>query len=427
MFEHIKRQTGYFSTGHLLLFVCALLMMFHIAVPRAFSGLMRPPEPYVKSSSDNRYMLVMVPPKQWAAEHEENTRLLDGSDVSLRQEFSSNGYYEVKSRRAIWKTKTYAREGSIFLSENGQYMLVLNVSGYQSYSKGSFTWGIKFFDSGKLFKTHMVEEFIDYPSMTPPGSSNNLDWIDWDATTKDGFTLSGDRFVLYTTTHARYEFDITTGGIVTEFRLWRQARRLGLGLLLVAAILPVVVFLRRAKRRHGKFIDKNGARPDFQISPENLGGMILANSNVLTLRNSKILSFSIRGLLLLTVLIAVLCLLLHSLPAVGVFLSSVCISLALTLIMARMARMRKNRTVAYGFMVAFLFLLVTACCTWFITYGLSIGPTFSLLQWIGLPYDVRMVVLYVAYGPWYWLLTNTSMDEWEPVRHYFDQWGPLIG
>ena len=71
----------------------------------------------------------------------------------------------------------------------------------------------------------------------------------------------GTLFHLTTSTHASYNFDITTGEILEEHRLWRQVARFGLVTLILAVISGGALLLYRIRhmRALSYVINENGA------------------------------------------------------------------------------------------------------------------------------------------------------------------------
>lgn len=371
------------------------------------AGLSGPPPSYVIPASDGKHLLVMLSPVLLAEDTGNDCVLPDGEKVKLRERFRSSGLYEIGSTTPVWAVDWYELEyGPVRISADGRYVVRVNHFGAGGWGEGvKLRWGIKFYDTGREIKSYDVAELVDYPSLMPLVTCDwHLLWIDEDAFPSE---IRDGSFVLNTSTHDRYRFDVTTGEIVEEFRLWRTATRLGVAALIVLGASGGFLVWRRRKRRAS-----SAAHP--RPSPDTAGGPE---------ERPQRWSFSIRSLLIAQAITAVLCVLACTVPHIAVLLLAMTPAMSFTRLLIRAHRAAPWTVLGASRRWGRAGLWWLAGTTWLVFYALSCAPVWGCTIRLDWPYDVRMVLVKVVYGPVYWLLEGTAVGHWHAVQLYFRAWG----
>lgn len=378
--------------------LCFLAICLTWTLP-ALAGLPGPPRSYILPADDGRHLLVMLSPVSLAADQGNRCVLSDGREVELRSHFPSSGMYEIGSTEPLWTVDWYNERHVTCLSEDGRYAVAINEwgAGY-THQPITLEWGVRFYDRGRLIRERQVAELVDFPSLMPWTSSGwHALWID---ESMFGPKLQGHDLVLWTSTRERYVFDVTTGDIRSEFRLWRNVARAGVLGALALAVSILVRYRRRQKR------DDRPAEMD--------AGPTVSHG----LPGAKVWQFGIRSLLVLMALSGGFVWLLLHFPHVGILLLALTVAVWLTLVLRRLrsATPRGVRPVSIAIVRPLMFL------AWLVVYVLSFPPVMWLLGYLHWPYDVRMVFTYTFYAPMYWAFSTWPVMQLAPVAWYFRAW-----
>jgi len=367
--------------------LCGLITVGLPSVARA--GLNGFSSSFVLKAKDGQHMLVMLSTGAVADDAGNECTLPNGQQVRLRDAFPSSGLYEIGSNSSIWDVDWYGYY--VVISDDGRYLVRVNSYGSGRYPGGPLSWGIKFYDRGIEIKNHNVADLIDYPSLMEGTSSGwHLLWTDDNAPEETKGTL----FHLTTSTHASYNFDITTGEILEEHRLWRQVVRFGLVALILAVISGGALLLYRIR-----CADTRRA---------------FAESEVVIADESSKRSFSLRTLFLVTTLVAALCWIPH--------IMSFLISVGFVSYVTRRRYWRKSK-LAHGRRARLRSFVRwgVACFAWLLCYLLSFGPFFFLSAYFEFPHDVHAAIAQVLYAPFFWA-ERISPDVLPMLVEYAHRW-----
>lgn len=371
------------------------------AAKLASAGLSGPPESYIIPISDGTHLVVMLAPTRQAADVGDQCSLPDGQRVSLRDTFPSSGLYRIGSTEPLWKAAWYGEKWLTRVSEDGRFAICVNRFGGGYHSEGiKLRWGIKFYDRGAEIKSYDVAELVDYPSLM---EFTNMDWhrlwIDdsvYEAQIESGF------YTLRTSTHETYRFEVATGQIVEEHRVWRHVARGSYLLLPILGLASGWLWYRRRRAvRAQAELETSGDDDDLPRTPLNR------------------LAFRLRTLFIFTTAAAV-CL---AYPQVAVFLSALGAAVYCTLKLSRTRRLRCWGLKIYpaSFWRPGWWVLNLAC--WLLVYVLSFGPVWGFVCYFRFPTDVRMALLQVVYAPVHWLFIHMSCRSWWLVELYIRAWG----
>jgi hypothetical protein len=382
------------TISKLWLVVVSLCFSAPQAVIASLSG---PPPSFAIPTADGEHIFVMLSSVPIAEDQGNDRTLSDGVEVKLRDRYASSGLYPLDSCVPIWTVNWYGEEGMVHLSEDGRYIVRVNRFGGGGYGEGiSLKWGVKFYDSGREIAIHHVRDLVDYPSLMPFTSRDwHCLWID---NSENDSEVKGRTFELRTTTHEWYRFDVGTGEIIEQRRLWKKVR-LGVGLLCIACV--GAGFLVMTRRRRYQLQEECDASPE----PE----------------RNKPLKFSCRFLFAGMTVVSVVCGLVRFAPHWAVFL----IGLSLT-VFSTCSFLRRKRThnstsrTLRSFCRAGTWAWILT--TWFLLYGLSAGPVLGITYRLDWPHDCRMFVASTMYAPLFWLEQHSPMFESKTIRWYFDAW-----
>jgi hypothetical protein len=354
-------------------------------------------------------MLVFLAPLPAAEDEGRMAILPDGKIVDLRETFPASGCYPIGSTKPLWTAPWEDIDGWT-VSDDCRYLVRWNRFGDGGYGRedgGALSWGLKFYDRGKEIKTYGVAELVDFPSLMPYTSSDyHFDWLGGDD--DDSLIIQDGHFLLHTSTHERYAFDVTTGEIVEQFRLWRLVTRIGVVLALAA--VGFVVFAARGWRR---------AR--LQSSPATNQQPVAVE--IAAARPPRIASYSLRALLIATTVIAILCAVGRKWPHVDVLIISVALAAALTIATIRGWRQRSQPSNRFNSRLMKSGLSMVTLLAWLWCYLLSVAPVVATLDWLDAPQDVKMAFLLTVYRPLIWVNVLSPLDSWPLVEWYFAGWG----
>jgi hypothetical protein len=233
------------------------------------------------------------------------------------------------------------------------------------------------------------------------------EWIDFEGEDPE---IHDGVFVLQTTTHEQYRFDIRTGEIVEEFRMWRMLSRLGIALAAVTGIGLIVILFQR--RRPVNLVARaalvNGPSPGLQPT---------------TTISKGLASFSLQTLLVVTTAVAFVIGIGYRWPHIVLLVGSFVFAALLTRRTIRDWRLcrtlgcTRGQRVRLGIHVAFVLLAWPWC------YLLSVGPVMGLIHSTGAPDDVRWAIILTVYRPLLWLDVYVGADWFAPLEWYFRAWG----
>jgi hypothetical protein len=352
-------------------------------------------------------MLVFLSPVPIDEDEGRIAALPDGQNVDLREAFRASGCYEIGSNTPLWTAPWDNTDGWI-VSDDCRYLVRWNVFGDGKYGRGGdLNWGLKFYDNGREIKNYDVAELVDYPSLMPETSS---DWhYMWIGDSEDSCTIEGGQFIVETSTHERYRFDLGTGAIVQERRVWRHVARAGIALFTTVVVGLAVFIIRRQKRTSliqstVDYLPQNSERSSNHSS-------------------KRIFSFSLRTLLLVTSAVAVLCLVVPRWPHIVLLLSTVLIALLCTRAMWRFRRTCNDGGGSGHRRVGFVVRAFATGLSWCCCYVLSVAPVLTLVEWLQAPSDVRMAIILTVYRPLVWISKYVSLDGMLPLDWYFNAWG----
>ncbi len=174
-------------------------------------------------------------------------QLPGGRVVDSRREFIVSGLYRPGDdvpliQLSVNGTRTRPR---VVWSDDSRHFVLLNL--YRLGHRAE-NWAIKFCSVERgLIREIPGSRIIQFPGLLPLRDYN---WYyDWMRNYADPPAIVNSTLSFQTTTHDWFTFDIRTGVILYEFRMWRQIRRaaIGLGMLVVGLIVWKLKRSRRAK------------------------------------------------------------------------------------------------------------------------------------------------------------------------------------
>lgn len=376
------------------------LILLVLPVKLALAGLSGPPPSYVIPIENGTHIVVMISP---TPQLDKECTLPGGQRVSLRDTFPSSGLYKTGSTEPLWKADWYGEKGLTRISADGRFAVRVNRFGGGGHGEGvKPRWGIKFYDRGVEIKSYDVVELVDYPSLM---EFTNVDWhclwIDWsvyDAKVESGF------YTLRTSTHETYRFDVATGMIVEERRVWRHVARGSLFLLAVIGLVSSWLWYRRRKTVSSHVVNEIPAPEDVDEPRTTVNR----------------LAFRLRSLFIVTTAAAIC----FAFPHVAVLLSALGVAVFCTLKLSIKRRLRfwglivhpASQSRRWWWWALNLF-------SWMLFYVLSFGPAWGATFYFDLPTDVRLALLQVVYAPVDWLFTHTSLRDAWLIDLYIRAWG----
>lgn len=378
--------------------VALLLGVGAFAIP-ALAGLSRAPSSHTEPTADGRHILVFLAPLLPAddcyvlqEEHDQTER--------LNNMYPASGCYEVGSTTPLW-TAPWGFGIEWFISEDCRYLVALNIFGDGQQRGGSGPdWGLKFYDSGKEIRTHHVSALVDFPALMPLESS---DWHNrWFGDSEDSCTIESGQFIFETSTHEYYCFDLATGAIVHEWRMWRAAVKVSAALLTIA-IFACVVLVTRERSGNASGLVQGISASQSTVEPPSRA-------------TNHRLRYRMRTLFVLTFIVAALCVATQRWPHVVVLLAFIVAAILLTRASLRLRRSQKFKSLIHRRLLIALSLSV-AGLAWFGCYILSAGPVVQLINWLDVPDDVRMAIGLTFYRPLSW-----APDDFWPLKWYFSAW-----
>ena len=368
------------------------------AAPQAvIASLSGPPPSFTIPTADGEHIFVMLSFVPIAEDQGNDCTLPDGAEVKLRDRYASSGLYPLDSFVPLWTVNWYGEEGMVHLSDDGRYTVRVNRFGGGGYGEGiSLKWGVKFYDSGREIATHHVRDLVDYPSLMPYTSKDwHCLWIDYSVYDTE---IKRRTFELRTTTHEWYRFDVGTGEILEQRRLWKKVR-LGVGLVCIACVGAGFLVVTRRRRCQ--------LQGEYDPSPEP--------------ERNKPLTFSCHFLLTGVTAVAVVCGLVRFVPHWAVFFIGLSLTVFSTCSFLQRKRTYNSTSRTLGaFCRAGIWTWVLT--TWLLLYGLSAGPVLGTIYRLDWPHDCRVFVVLTMYAPLWWLSQHTPMFESKLIRWYFDAW-----
>ncbi len=385
--------------GKILSVVLASVILWLLPAS-AIGRLSGPFQSYIIPTRDGKHVFVMQSTALLAEDYGNDCTLPGGKKVSLREDFPASGLYKLGSFTPIWTLDWRDLEREVKLSQNGRYLVRLNShGGGASLGTRRCEWGVKFYDNGREIASHHVGDLVDYQILMPWGSNfGDSRWLD-----DRGFKseIKDELFDLSTTTHERYLFDVTTGRIVRESRLWKKLfRGVGIGLPILAIVGGLMAY--RWRRRILSLVDRACLPSPHDNIPR-------------PARHS----YNLRSLLIAVTVVPLFIWILYSSPHAAIcfcLLSAAFYSSFQLIKIHRQARHQKIRKRWKRFTV----LAAVTLALWLFVYVLSLVPVLHFADYVGMPVDVRMAVLRVPYAPVLWLFENSRLLSWWPLSAYYD-------
>jgi hypothetical protein len=356
---------------------------------------------------DGRHMLVFLSPAPLDEDQERFAKVPpDYRVMNLREDFPSSGYYDLDSTKPIWTAPWTGKDGWT-VSDDGRYLVRWNFFGDGEYDTGGkLSWGLKFYDRGKEVKAYDVAELLEYPALM---EYTTWDWhYLWTGNSADNLEIRDGQFILQTSTHDYYHFDVATGAITSEFRLWPTVAKAVLAVGAVTTIVVLRLVLRRYRKR-GRGESGKSTPINKVEEPTTLGG-------------NRFFSYSLRTLLIVTTGIAVLCLAVPRWPHVVLLVFTVLCAMRFTRGASRYQRRRNNaKSDRLWRPIGIAWRNVAAGVTWCCAYILSAGPVIALIDRFADQQDVRMAVMLTIYRPIYWLWIYGPNIGWL-LELYYNAW-----
>lgn len=369
-------------TSRILAYLALIFAAFGLFTGSATAGLSGPPESHIVVRPDDRHMLVFLSPVTPDEDEGKIAKLPDGREVNLRETFPATGYYEIGSTTPIW-TAPWSGEDGWSVSDDGQFLVRWHYRAKGAFDgwEGDLSWLLKFYDRGKEIKSYNAAELIDYPRLLP--FDNGYHFF---GDTEDNLTINGDEFILDTSTHESYRFDIRTAEVVEQFRMWRMVAMITWCVIVASILWKIAIRLRRGTT--------SKASPEIEIPSASLRRRFQD-----FIRKP---GYSLRSLLFATTAIALSCFVLPRWPK-----SWPLILIAGIAVYVTRATMRYQRNVGFGWRS------ILAGLGWLSAYVLSLGPVAVFLRGLEVPEDVFFAILLNLYRPLIWVhITWPTIPLW---------------
>jgi hypothetical protein len=245
---------------------------------------------------------------------------------------------------------------------------------------------------------------VDYPSLMEFTSYDwHMLWIDHSVKNTE---IQNGFYHLRTTCREEYTFDVRTGQIVEELRFWRKLHRRSVVILTAIGILGFGLLYRRHRTRRT-------AAANARISSE----------PVLPIQVRKRFQYSLRSLMIFVTAAAVDCSIACSLGLhYAVFATGTALAVFLTCVLWRRRRWITDRPTTLKMKCRSILLWLLTVISWYLAFGLSLGPAAAWARHNDWPHDSTTVLIQVVYGPVTWPLTMTHIDQWGPIKAYFQKW-----
>jgi hypothetical protein len=154
----------------------------------------------------------------------------------IRRVYSKSGLYRNDgSPEPLWTVDWYAH--SVEVASDG-----VSLIRHGPWASSTDQEALSFFANGKLLRTYLINELVDFPTMLPHSVSH----FSWSNEMRlDDSTLE---YTVVTQDGNRFVFDGQTGNVISETR---PGRRIAWGAAIIAAVLlsAVVWFVLRRRRR----------------------------------------------------------------------------------------------------------------------------------------------------------------------------------
>lgn len=370
-------------------------------VSNAYAGLSGPPPSFAIATRDGRHLFVMLSTVPLAKDGGNDCLLPDGRNVSLRETFPSSGLYEIDSTVPIWTVNWYGENGLTKLSPDGRFVVRVNEWGGGYYGEDvTPRWGIRFYDQGVQIKNYNVVDLVDYPSLMEFTSS---DWhFLWIAHSAYSSEIDNGFYALETSTRERYRFDVETGEIVEEHRVWRHVARGGVASLAVIMLSCAGLIFWHFRVQRAKW-DKPTLPQKACDEPA---------------RANSTFSYRLRTLFLLTTGAAIA----FAFPHIAVLLSGLTLAVFSTRgLLGHRRRVPSSTTRGSATLWQSLWSSLTLL-SWILVYALCYAPVRGLAFHFGCRHDVVSVLDIVVFAPIRWSVLNAP-DVLQPlIGLYFDAW-----
>jgi len=187
--------------------IVLLFVVFALA-RNACADSVADPDSYIIVSSNHKYVFVMLSPLSVEAEAALWNEKKANEVQAIRKKYKQSGLYlNDGSTNPLWTVDWY---GSVVPYSDGVHLIRIGPPASTSQQEA-----ISFFANGRLLKSYKIRELVDFPLLTHYTESH-LTWRS-DTSLDD----RNKRYHLRTVLGESYTFDITTGQMVSSFRLPR--------------------------------------------------------------------------------------------------------------------------------------------------------------------------------------------------------------
>jgi hypothetical protein len=190
---------------------------------------------YVTSSSNNKFLFVMLGPKAWPPDPKWRDENMEKSR-QLQSKYATSGLYlNDGSVKPLWERSEYSWK--VFVPSDG-----IHLAAPAPWPRTAADQALSFYENGKLIRSYRVKDLVDLPWFLPGGHQH----FDWDRDIK----LDDDNGRLTVTTehYDRYVFDTATGKIISA----RRPTRILISIFVIAFFLLLIRWQREALKRTAK-------------------------------------------------------------------------------------------------------------------------------------------------------------------------------
>ena len=245
-------------------------------------------------SPSKEYVLIAIDNIMTSKGKDGNTMDFFGKEVNIRETFPKSGVYEVQSKKFLYAIQPgeFEYSGRYYtLSNDGRYAVRFRTGPCgvpPLYNKTELGWAIRFLDNGTVIKTYRVADVIDFPCLISEDlfteESFLADIPDWQ--------IQNGQISIRLASHEAYTFDVATGNVLSEYRPWRIATRIGVGMLTVLALAIGYFTFKKFQAKRRLTLEGKSTQEPMELLAKN---------------RTPFFSFGLKSLFVLTTLVAIYC------------------------------------------------------------------------------------------------------------------------
>lgn len=193
------------------------LLILAVATPFSLADTPAPPSSYVAQSADGQFLFVMIAPP-WSEERAAKIQ-------AIRKKYRVSGLYRNDgSSEPLWAVGWYAY--GVIVASDGSHVIR-----HGPWASSSGDEAFTFFADGREIRSYRINELVGNPEFLPHSVSHFM-WLG-----NHQLDDSAGTWAIRTLNGEYYTFDISTGEILSSFRLRRWIFGVGVPIIVVALVL----------------------------------------------------------------------------------------------------------------------------------------------------------------------------------------------